>query len=122
MKRHWILRILKFVLFAALFVGVFSFIVMSLWNWLMPALFGWRLIKLLAGNGHFDPQQDPPRWFSRARRSSLVLAAPDAGALGADGTRGTREVPRSHSRTLRLVSATPSRSRKLEFPCRLDSM
>jgi hypothetical protein len=45
MKRHWILRILKFVLFAALFVGVFSFIVMSLWNWLMPALFGWRMIS-----------------------------------------------------------------------------
>jgi hypothetical protein len=45
MKRHWILRILKFVLFAALFVAVFSFIVMSLWNWLVTALFGWRLIS-----------------------------------------------------------------------------
>jgi len=45
MKRHWILRIPKFVLFAALFVAVFSLIVMSLWDWLMPALFGWRLIS-----------------------------------------------------------------------------
>jgi len=37
--------VLKFVLFAALFIGVFSFVVMSLWNWLMPALFGWRLVS-----------------------------------------------------------------------------
>ena len=37
-------RILKFVVFAALFVATFSFIVMSLWNWLMPTLFGLRLI------------------------------------------------------------------------------
>jgi hypothetical protein len=44
MKRHWFLRGLKFVLFAALFFVVFSIVVMNLWNWLMPALFGWRLI------------------------------------------------------------------------------
>jgi len=44
MKRHRLFRVLKFVLFAALFIGVFSFVVMSLWNWLMPALFGLRLI------------------------------------------------------------------------------
>src|SRR5271167_946624 len=62
--------------------------------------------QLLASNGHFDPQQDPPRWFSRAPRSSLVLEAPDDGALGTDDTRGTREVPRRHSRALRPVSAT----------------
>ena len=33
-----------FVLFAILFLAVFTFVVMSLWNWLMPALFGWHLI------------------------------------------------------------------------------
>jgi len=45
MKRHWIVRGLKFALFAALFVIVFSFVLMSLWNWLMPALFGWHVIN-----------------------------------------------------------------------------
>ncbi len=45
MKRHWVVRGLKFVLFAVLFLTVFSFVVMSLWNWLMPALFGWHLIN-----------------------------------------------------------------------------
>src|SRR6202035_4742714 len=45
MKRYRFVRGLKFVLFAALFVSVFSFVVMNLWNWLMPALFGWHLIN-----------------------------------------------------------------------------
>ena len=45
MKRHWFLRGLKFVLFAALMVTVFGFVVRALWNWLMPGLFGWHLIN-----------------------------------------------------------------------------
>jgi hypothetical protein len=45
MKRNRIGRLLKFALFAALAVAVFSFVVMRLWNWLMPALFGWHLIN-----------------------------------------------------------------------------
>jgi hypothetical protein len=45
MKRHWIVRGLKFALFAALFVTIFSFVLMSLWNWLMPILFGWHVIN-----------------------------------------------------------------------------
>jgi hypothetical protein len=44
MRRHWLLRGLKFVLFALLFLAVFTFAVMRLWNWLTPALFGWHLI------------------------------------------------------------------------------
>jgi hypothetical protein len=44
MKRHWFARGLKFVLFAGLFVTVLSFVVMRLWNWLLPSLFGWHLI------------------------------------------------------------------------------
>jgi hypothetical protein len=29
----------------ALFIAIFSFVVMALWNWLMPALFGWQLVS-----------------------------------------------------------------------------
>jgi hypothetical protein len=36
---------LKFVLFGVLFVAVFGFVVMHLWNWLMPVLFGLKLIS-----------------------------------------------------------------------------
>ena len=44
MKRHWLSKVMMFVLFAALFLVVFSFVVMHLWNWLMPSLFGWHVI------------------------------------------------------------------------------
>lgn len=45
MRRNWFLRGFKFGLFAILFLAVFTFVVMSLWNWLMPALFGWHVIS-----------------------------------------------------------------------------
>jgi len=32
------------VLFFTVFVPLFGYFVMRLWNWLMPALFGWHLI------------------------------------------------------------------------------
>jgi hypothetical protein len=47
MKNYNFLRILKFPLLALLFVAVLvgsGFVVMGLWNWLMPALFGLKLI------------------------------------------------------------------------------
>jgi hypothetical protein len=45
MKGKWILGGLKFALFAVLVVAVFSFVVMNLWNCLMPTLFGLHLIS-----------------------------------------------------------------------------
>jgi hypothetical protein len=47
MENYSFLRILKFPLLALLFVAALvgsGFVVMGLWNWLMPALFGWKLI------------------------------------------------------------------------------
>jgi hypothetical protein len=44
MRKNRISRIFMFVVFALLAAGVFSFVVMQLWNWLMPALFGLHLI------------------------------------------------------------------------------
>jgi small-conductance mechanosensitive channel len=39
-----VLKISKFLVVAALILAVLSFVVMQLWNWLTPALFGWHLI------------------------------------------------------------------------------
>jgi hypothetical protein len=76
MRRNRFLRGLKFLLFAVLFLAIFGFVVMSLWNWLMPALFGWRLIsfwqalgilllsKILFGGLRGGPQR---HWFWRRR-------------------------------------------------------
>jgi len=49
MRKHYFLRIMKLALLVVpllvLFVAVIGFVVMSLWNWLIPALFGWKLIS-----------------------------------------------------------------------------
>lgn len=42
MKR--VKRILKFAGIAVVAVTVFGFVVMQLWNWLTPTLFGWHVI------------------------------------------------------------------------------
>ncbi len=44
MRSHRLRRILKFLPFVVLFVVVFGFVVMGLWNWLMPAIFGLKPI------------------------------------------------------------------------------
>jgi hypothetical protein len=76
MRRNRFLLGLKFVLFAVLFLVVFSFIVMRLWNWLTPALFGWHVIsfwqavgllilsKILFGGFRGGPRR---HWYWRRR-------------------------------------------------------
>ena len=76
MRKHWLARGFKFFLFAVLFLTIFTFVVMHLWNWLMPALFGWHLIsfwqalgililsKILFGGFRGGPHR---HWYSRRR-------------------------------------------------------
>ena len=45
MRGNRIARVLKVVLMVAIAVAVFSFVVLQLWNWLTPALFGWHPIS-----------------------------------------------------------------------------
>jgi hypothetical protein len=44
MKRNWILHGAKIAFFVVVAVAVVSFIVMALWNWLVPAITGWSSI------------------------------------------------------------------------------
>ena len=39
MRRYWLGKVAKVAVIAPIALGVLSFVVMSLWNWLMPALF-----------------------------------------------------------------------------------
>jgi hypothetical protein len=45
MKRIWLARGLKFILFGAAAIAVVGTVVMSLWNALLPDLFGWHVIS-----------------------------------------------------------------------------
>lgn len=45
MKRFWILKGLKFLALAPLFILLVGWVVMSLWNWLMPVIFGLTVIS-----------------------------------------------------------------------------
>lgn len=44
MKARWLIRGVKIAVIAMVALAVFGFIVMSLWNWLAPAVFGARTI------------------------------------------------------------------------------
>ena len=44
MKARWVKKGVKIAVMAVLAVGVFGFLVMSLWNWLAPAVFGFHAI------------------------------------------------------------------------------
>ena len=39
-----VLRIVKFLVIGVLIITLVSFVVMRLWNWLTPPLFGWHVI------------------------------------------------------------------------------
>jgi Ca2+/H+ antiporter, TMEM165/GDT1 family len=76
MRRYRFLRVLKIALFAILAAGVAGFVVMSLWNVIMPAIFGirsigfWQALGLLILSkiffGGFRPHTGGgPRWRRR---------------------------------------------------------
>jgi hypothetical protein len=75
MKPKRILRVLKFIALGTLAAAVFSLVVMSLWNWLMPALFGlhavtfWQALGLLVLSklffGGFRGRSGPPMFWRR---------------------------------------------------------
>ena len=76
MRRHRFLRVLRIALFATLAVTVVSFLVMSLWNVLMPGIFAvraisfWQALGLLVLSkilfGGFRPYtRGGPRWRRR---------------------------------------------------------
>ena len=44
MRRYWIARGIKIAVMVTVAVFVFGLVVMSLWNWLMPTLFGLKAI------------------------------------------------------------------------------
>lgn len=52
-KRFWILRIILIPIGIAALGFLLGFVVMSLWNWLTPVLFGWHTITFWQAVGLF---------------------------------------------------------------------
>ena len=53
MKQHHFLKALKVLLFVVVAAFVVGFVIMHLWNWLMPAVFGLRVITFWQALGLF---------------------------------------------------------------------
>ena len=51
MKHVWPVRILKCIVFAAVALAAAAWIVMKLWNVLLPGLFGWPALSFLQALG-----------------------------------------------------------------------
>src|SRR6266851_4138103 len=98
MKPKRILRVLKFVLLGMLAAEVLSFVVMSLWNWLMPALFGWHVVtfwqalgllvlsKLLFGG--FRGRPGPHMFWRRRMMERWAQMTPEEREKFREGMRG----------------------------------
>jgi hypothetical protein len=77
MRKHWARRAPKILAVATLAVAALGFVVMALWNWLMPPLFGrptvtfWQAVGLLVLSklllGGFRGRPGPPSWHWRRR-------------------------------------------------------
>ena len=51
MKRYWIFKGIKFLAFGVLAVAGFGYVVMSLWNWVIPAVTGWHAVTFAQALG-----------------------------------------------------------------------
>ena len=99
MKNGWVKRN-KWIFFVAplalvAFVAIFGEVVMHLWNWLLPPLFGWHQTHLLADSRVAGPLPDPLWKLDGAWLGPLAWPAGKARKLGADDFRGAGEVPRT---------------------------
>lgn len=92
-RSFWLLRGFKFILFAVLFVAVAGYVIMSLWNWLLPALFNlpsisiWQALGLLAlsrilfggwgGRGHRGGWVHKRRMWKQKVESRMANLTPE---------------------------------------------
>jgi hypothetical protein len=51
MKRNRFLRVLKIFVIVTVAINVFGYVIMQLWNWLMPAIFGLKPVTFLQALG-----------------------------------------------------------------------
>jgi hypothetical protein len=70
-RKHWWAFLFLAPIALALFIGIGGWVVMSLWNWLLPTLFGWPVVSFWQALG------------------ILVLSRILFGGLGSHGPKGS---------------------------------
>ncbi len=97
MRRNRFLRILKVVAIALVAVTVGGQVVTYLWNWLMPALFGWHLITFWQSLGlivlsriFFGGFRGRPGFGGRRMRERWEQMTPEQREQFRQGMRGGR--------------------------------
>ena len=95
MRRKWKLIFIAplAILGIALFIFIGGELVMHLWNWLLPPLFGWRADHLLAGAWTSGAVPDSLRRIRQPRFRPLQFPPPHGRALGAHDARGAGTIP-----------------------------
>src|SRR5438128_10745394 len=95
------LWILKALIFGVVFLTALSFLVMGLWNWLMPVIFGWRMVT-----------------FWQALGLLILSKILFAGFIGRPGRRRRGHWPRPMFE--RSAEMTPAARRKTSEPTPRD--
>ncbi len=103
LKQHRFFRTLKILLIVVVAGTLLGFVIMHLWNWLMPSLFGLNVIafwqalglfvlgKLLLGGFHRH-HGGRPRWARHMRWDQMSPEERDRFRAGMRGRRGCRFV------------------------------
>ena len=93
----------------ALFIAIGGEVVLHLWNWLLPTLFGWRQITFWQALGLLALCRILFGGFGGRGFHRSNFRRPNGRALGADDARGAREVPPRHALTLRRLRSAGQR-------------
>ena len=84
MRRKWIVFMAPLaILGILLFIAIGGELVMRLWNWLLPPLFGWRQITFWQAVGNSGAVPDPFRRIWAPRFRSLQFPPSHGRAPGA---------------------------------------
>lgn len=111
MRRFWMMKGLAFIVLAPVFVAALTFVVMLLWNALIPSLFAgpilgfWQAAGLLVLCrvlfGGFRPHGNHHNWRHRAWRARWHRMSPEERDRFRDGFRRWKDMSRDERREFR---------------------
>ncbi len=102
MKWKWIFLAPLAIVGILLFIALGGEMVMRLWNWLLPPLFGWHQITFWQALGLLALCRILFGGFGRHGSRALQFPPSHGGAPGAHDTGRTGTIPARHARTMRV--------------------